>query len=147
MNAPSAIGPLHKVVVIDDNPIIQRAVYFALRDKGCTVLMCGNITDALALVRREHPELIVLDINFPFDGSLSGDRDGFWALNWLHSQIEDAKNTPVIMISSDDAEKARPRALAAGAVAFLQKPINKDELVKLVLELVGHKPAPALPAV
>src|SRR6185295_13734476 len=97
MNAPAPNAQLHKVVVIDDNPIIQRAVYFALRDKGCTVLMCGNITESLALIRREHPELIILDINFPTEGALDGDRDGFWALNWLHSQIAEAKNTPVIM--------------------------------------------------
>ena len=147
MNAPTAIGPLHKILVIDDNPIIQRAVYFALRDKGCTVLMCGNITESLGLIRKEHPELIILDINFPTEGALDGERDGYWALNWLHQQIEDAKHTPVIMISSDDPETARPRSLAAGAVAFLQKPINKDELVKLTLELVGQKSAPAMPAV
>src|SRR5450756_118983 len=100
MNTPSTIGPSHKVVVIDDNPIIQRAIYFTLRDKGCTVFMCGNITESLALIRRERPELIILDINFPSEGALDGERDGYWALDWLHHQVEDAKNTPIIMTVS-----------------------------------------------
>jgi CheY-like chemotaxis protein len=142
----SQISQLHKVLVIDDNPIIQRAVYFALRDHGCIVLMCGNVTEALGLMRREQPELVVLDINFPPDGGLDGERDGFWALTWMH-QVEEVKNIPVIMISSDDPLKSRIRALAAGAAAFLQKPVNKEELVRLVMKFTGQKPVHAAPAV
>ncbi|MDR3458152.1 MAG: response regulator [Verrucomicrobiae bacterium] len=129
---------LHKVLVVDDNPIIQRAVYFALRDKGCSVLMCGDVTGALGHIRREQPEVIVMDINFPPDGGMDGERDGFWALNWIR-QVKETQNTPVIMISSDDPVTARPRALAAGAVAYLQKPVDNDELARLVLELIAER--------
>ena len=41
MNLPNSTPLLGKVMVIDDNPIIQRAVYFALRDHDIKVLMCG----------------------------------------------------------------------------------------------------------
>jgi CheY-like chemotaxis protein len=145
MPIPTIICPLHKVLVIDDNPIILRAVYFALRDKGCSVLMCGDVTGAMRHIRQERPELIVLDIHFPPESGLDGERDGFWALNWMR-QLKESQDTPVIMISSDDPEIARPRALAAGAAAFLQKPIDKDELAKLVLHLIeqSHAPAAAL---
>ena len=141
MNLPNPIPMLGKVLVIDDNPIIQRAVYFSLRDHGLKVLMCGDVTEALQLIRTEHPALIVLDINFPPDGSLSGERDGFWALDWIH-RVEEIKHTPVIMISSDDPAKVRPRALAAGAAEFLQKPLDKIELVRLVKELIAKHAAP-----
>ena len=140
MNPPTAGAPRHKVLVIDDNPIIQRAVYFALRDHGCTVLMCGDVTEALALMRRETPGLIVLDINFPADGGMDGDRNGFWALNWMH-HVEEVKNIPVIMISSEDPAQARPRALAAGAAAFLQKPVDKTALATLAVKLLNPVPA------
>jgi CheY-like chemotaxis protein len=141
MNAPTAIPTIGKVLVIDDNPIIQRAVYFSLRDHGVKVLMCGDVTGALHVVREEHPDVVLLDINFPPDAMLAGERDGFWALDWMH-HVQGCGEIPVIMISSDDATTTRPRAIAAGAVAFLKKPLDKVELVRLVKELLARKNIP-----
>jgi chemosensory pili system protein ChpA (sensor histidine kinase/response regulator) len=140
MNPPNTIPAHAKVLVIDDNPIIQRAVYFALRDHGIKVLMCGDITDGLHLIREEMPDLIVLDINFPPDGMISGERDGFWALDWMH-HVQGVKDIPVIMISSADPITTRPRVLAAGAAEFLQKPLNKAELIRLTQELIARTAA------
>ncbi|MEY4918771.1 MAG: hypothetical protein RL616_2684 [Verrucomicrobiota bacterium] len=140
MNA-TATAPLKgKVLVIDDNPIIQRAVYFCLRDHGVKVLMSGDVTESLHMIRQEQPDVIVLDINFPPDVMFGNQRDGFWAIDWMH-RVQGIKDTPIIMISSDDPEKVRARALAAGAVEFLQKPLNKAQLVALVLELIVKKSA------
>ena len=72
MNALPLNDAYGKVLVIDDNPIIQRAVYFALREKVRKVLMCGDVSEALHIIREEHPDLIVLDIHFPPDGMLVG---------------------------------------------------------------------------
>lgn len=129
-----------KVLVIDDNPIIQRTVYFCLRDHGCKVLMSGDVTDALQIIRGEQPDVVVLDINFPPDAAVGGERDGFWALDWMH-RVQGVADTPVIMISGDDAATARPRALAAGAAAFLQKPLDEAELIRLVKGLAERKQA------
>jgi CheY-like chemotaxis protein len=142
MNAQPAAPSLGKILVIDDNPIIQRTMYFALRDKGYTVLMSGVIADALNVVRNEKPDLILLDINFPLDVSAgsAGRRDGFWALDWMH-RMEEAKGTPIIIISSDDPATAQPRAIAAGAAAYFHKPINKNEMTATVASLLGGRPA------
>lgn len=141
MPLPSNIPYLGKVLVIDDNPIIQRAVYFALRDHGIPVLMCGDVTDSLHIVREELPDLVVLDINFPPDGSLiGGERDGFWALDWLR-RVDEIRNTPVIMISSAEAETTAAKALAAGASAFLPKPLDRRQLVDLVKKLLTARSA------
>jgi len=51
-----------KILVIYDNPIIQRTIYFALRDKGYAVLMSGDISGALEIVRQEPLDAILLDI-------------------------------------------------------------------------------------
>ncbi|HTB84208.1 MAG TPA: response regulator [Candidatus Sulfotelmatobacter sp.] len=132
-----------KVLVVDDNPIILRTVYFCLRDHDCRVLMCGDVTNALRHIRDEEPDVVVLDINFPPEGVNGGERDGFWALDWMH-RVQGLSDTPVIMISNDDAATARPRALAAGALAFLQKPLDKAELIRLVKGLAARKQAAAL---
>jgi CheY-like chemotaxis protein len=137
-------GPvLGKILVIDDNPIIQRAVYFQFRDEGYKVLMSGDITESLTIVRTEKPDVILLDINFPADiTSGSGVRDGFWAINWLN-KMDEAKGIPIIIISSDSPAESEPRALAAGAVAFFPKPLDKDKLLATVQKLMAaKKPAP-----
>ena len=130
-----------KILVVDDNPIIQRTLYFALRDRGYQVFMCGEISEALNLVRKEMPNLILLDINFPPDASVGGGgvRDGFWALAWMR-RMEELKGVPIVIISSDDPTTASPRAQAAGAAAYLHKPIAKEMLTLTVAELLLENP-------
>jgi len=146
MNPAPAAPSIGKILVVDDNPIIQRTMYFALRDKGYTVLMSGDITEALQIVRKERPDLILLDINFPPDGSVGGGgvRDGFWALAWMQ-RMDEVKGVPIIIISSDDPATASPRAQAAGAAAYLHKPINKVDLALTVAELLAQKKSAAPP--
>ncbi len=145
MKVDSAKTPLGKILVIDDNPIIQRAVYFSLRDRGYKVFMSGEIADALNLIRKEKPDLILLDINFPADGSVigSGGRDGFWALDWM-KRMDEVKGVPIAIISSDAPEKSEARALAAGAVAYFHKPVDREILANAILKLLAQK-TPATP--
>lgn len=133
-----------RILVVDDNPIIQRTVYFALRDKGYAVLMCGEISAALKTIREQRPDVILLDLNFPPDavGADYDLRDGFWVLDWLH-RMDEAKGTPVIVVSSDAVEKSKLRALAAGASAFCQKPIDRQELAATIASLLAGKSAAA----
>ena len=129
-------GPIHgKILVIDDNPIIQRAVYLMFRDRGYKILMSGDIADAMSVVRYEHPNLILMDINFDTHSSLLEAGDGFSATEWLH-QIPEAQELPVVIISSAEAEEAEPLALLAGAVAYLQKPFDPEKLFALVKKYI-----------
>lgn len=138
MNATAKSGTQSKILVVDDNPIIQRAMYFALRDKGYTVLMVGDVSSALKIVREQHPSAIVLDLNFPPDISLGGSglRDGFWALDWL-KKVEEVKDIPVIVVSSDPPEKSKLHAMASGAAAYFEKPVDKDKLAVTMAALLG----------
>src|SRR5580692_10682454 len=145
---PAPAAPSNgKILVVDDNPIIQRAVFFQLRDKGFKVLMCGDLTEALTVVRAEKPDVIVLDIHFPGENSTIGEaRDGFWATKWFRRN-EESRNTPVILISSADPAEAEPRALAAGAAGYLPKPLDKEKLVAVIQKLMAEKKpdAPSTP--
>ncbi len=144
MMPAQATTVLRKILVIDDNPIIQRAVYFALRDKGFLVLMSGTISDALNLIHQQKPELILLDLNFPVDSSDLGVSlsDGFTALQWLR-RTDHAKNLPIVVISGSNEGESRPRALALGASAYLAKPLDKEKLQTLIVTLLGkHPPNP-----
>lgn len=127
-----------KILVIDDNPIIQRTLYFALRDYGHTVLMSGEISAALKTIRQERLSAIILDLNFPLDADTTDPipRDGFWALDWLQ-RVGEAKGIPILVISGDAPEKSKARALAAGAAAYFQKPVAKQELAATLARLLA----------
>ena len=131
---------LRKILVIDDNLIIQRTIYFALRDKGFLVLMAGTISDALNLIRQQKPELVLLDLNFPADSSDLGVSlsDGFAALEWLQ-RTDHTRHIPVIIISGANAAESRPRARAAGAAEYFEKPIDKEKLQTVILGLLGRQ--------
>lgn len=131
-------APRGQILVIDDNPIIQRTLYFALRDRGYEVSFTGEIAEALRMVHKAKPSLILLDINFPPDASLAGGgtRDGFWALDWMR-RMDELKGVPIVIISSDDPVTASPRARAAGAAGYLHKPISKETLALTVAELLN----------
>jgi DNA-binding response OmpR family regulator len=55
-------------------------------------------------------------------------------------RMDEVKNVPIVIISSDDPAVASPRAQAAGADAYLHKPISKDSLVLTVAELLKNNP-------
>jgi CheY-like chemotaxis protein len=141
-------GPLRfttgKILVIDDSPFIQRAAYSRLRDHGFKLLTCGNLTEALMNIRLEKPDVILLDINFPDQLPLTNEvRDGFWTAGWL-KRMAAARDIPVILISGDSPATAEPRAQAAGAVAYFQKPFNHDALLSTVEKLMASKKPQAL---
>jgi CheY-like chemotaxis protein len=121
-------GPTHgKILVIDDNPHIQRAVFLLFRDRGYKILMSGNIADALSVVRSERPNLILMDLSFATQNSVTGASGAFSATEWLN-QIPDAEKLPVVISSSINSEAIEGRALAAGAVGYLQKPFDSEKL-------------------
>lgn len=150
MIPPVTNTTLGKILVVDDNPIIQRTMYFALRDLGYAVLMAGDIAGALKIIREQPLKLILLDLNFPPDASVGSTsmRDGFWVLDWVH-RLEEARGTSVIVISSDPPEKSKAHALASGAAAYFHKPVDREELSATVTALLAPKvgaaaaPAPA----
>lgn len=141
MQPDTTSPPPLKILVIDDNRIIQQSLQLALQPRGYKVFLAGDIATALKTVREEKPGLLLLDINFPPDSSsFGGNRDGFWALDWLR-HMGAVNDMPVIVISGEEPENLKPRALAAGAAAYFQKPINADELAATIAGLLaGKKP-------
>jgi two-component system alkaline phosphatase synthesis response regulator PhoP len=124
-----------KVLIVDDNRIIIKAIEFKLKSKGFEVCSATDGSAAVSAVRREKPDLIVLDVNFPPDVGHGGGIawDGFLILQWLR-QIDEARQTPVIFMST---EECQDRALAVGAVAFFQKPVNSESFLSVVQRVLG----------
>ena len=123
------------ILIVDDDRVVQQALALKLKASGYDVLEAEDGAAAVSTVRRQKPDLILLDISFPPDVAHGGGVpwDGFLILNWLR-RLDEGKDVPVVFITASDPAKHKSRALAAGAVSFFQKPLAIDELLKLIAQ-------------
>jgi CheY-like chemotaxis protein len=138
MSVESASGRPKKILVVDDNEIILKTVSLKLQGAGYQVITALDGSEAVAAARRETPDLILLDISFPPDvGGVEW--DGFRIMEWFH-RLETAKKVPVIIITGGEDSKNKERAVASGAVAFFNKPIDHDDLIKVIRATLTEAP-------
>ena len=134
-------APPKKILVVDDNEIVIKTITLKLQGAGYQVLAAMDGSEAVALARKETPDLILLDISFPADvGSIEW--DGFRLMEWFH-RLDSARRIPVIVITANEEPKTKERATAAVAVAFFQKPLEHDYLLKVVRATLGESVNPA----
>ena len=136
-----------KILVVDDNLVVVKALSMKLESSGYEVLTAEDGSSAVAMARKERPDLIVLDISFPPDVGHGGGVpwDGFLIMGWLR-RLDEAKNIPIIIITGGEPEKYKKRALAAGAVDFFQKPVDNEQLLAAIHKALGDAAAGAPPA-
>jgi len=130
---------LTKILVVDDDQVILKTIRHKLERVGYRVATALDGTEAIAAIRVEKPDLILLDITFPPD-VFGVPWDGFRIMEWLH-HLDGPKKIPVIIITGGQEVKNKERALAAGAVAFFNKPINHDDLLKVIQETLTSVPS------
>ena len=131
-----------KILVVDDNKIILRTLRKKLEAVGYLVLTADDGSTAVSTVRHEKPDLVILDIYFPPDVGHGGGVpwDGFLILDWLR-RMEEAVNTPIIIITGQGSNADRERCLAAGVAGFFYKPINPEELLASIEQNLETTPS------
>jgi CheY-like chemotaxis protein len=129
-----------KILIVDDSPIILKTLSMKLKASGYAALTAEDGAGAVGTVRRERPDLILLDLTFPPDVAHGGGVpwDGFLIMNWLR-RIDEAQGIPIIVITGGDAAQYKDQAMAAGAVSFFQKPIDNDELLTVIRQTLGEE--------
>ncbi len=128
-------GTPAKILVVDDNEVVVKAICLKLKGVGYQVATAQDGAEAVSRVRMEKPDLILLDITFPPD--VAGvPWDGFRIMEWLH-RVDESRKIPIIIITGGNDVKDKERAMARGAVAFFHKPINNDDLLKLIRATLG----------
>jgi DNA-binding response OmpR family regulator len=114
----------HKILVIDDDPDLVRALRLRLRANNYDISTAGDGYSAIATAQKEQPDLIVLDLGLPAG-------DGFVVLERLQKS-DSLSAVPVIVLSARDPQDNEARALRAGAAAFFQKPADNEELLNVI---------------
>jgi CheY-like chemotaxis protein len=123
-------APAKKILVVDDNEIILKTVSLKLQGAGYQVITALDGAEAVAAARKEAPDLVLLDVSFPPDvGGVEW--DGFRIMEWFR-RMEAVKKTPVIIITGGQDVGLKERAVAVGALAFFHKPIDHDDLLKVI---------------
>ena len=127
-----------KILVVDDDEVILRTLSITLSSNGYYAFLAADGPEAVRVVTREKPDLILLDLVFPVDASNVGGalQDGFFIIQWLR-RMGEAEQIPIIVISGDNSTKDRQRALDAGAVGFFTKPIDHAELLATIHKVLG----------
>jgi CheY-like chemotaxis protein len=144
-SAPGTAGK--KILIVDDSVVILKLLSSKLRTSGYQVFTAVDGSEAVSTVRRERPDLILLDINFPPDVGHGGGVawDGFLIMSWLR-RMDEALHTPVIIITGNGQEQSRDRCMKVGVSGYFQKPINNEELLAAIARLLGTAmhPSPAV---
>lgn len=124
-----------RVLIVDDEPAIRRALNANLTGHGFLVDTAGNGSEALSEYARNHPDIVLLDLVLP-------GMDGLQIIEWIRSQA----NTPIIVLSVKGAERDKVAALDAGADDYLTKPFGVEELLARVRVALRHAARPAVGA-
>ena len=120
-----------RVLVVDDEATIRDVIADALREPGYEVQTASNGVEALTLMHRWLPDIIVLDLMMPrLDGA------GFTELMRVNPAFVEI---PVLLVTA--AYGAEAAAKQAGARAWLSKPFELDHLVQMVAQL-ANEPGP-----
>ncbi|MGD2207174.1 MAG: response regulator, partial [Anaerolineae bacterium] len=113
-----------RVLVVDDDKEIVRLLHAYLEQASYQVLTAYDGETALHILRRERPDLVVLDLMLP-------DRDG-WDVTRIVRSDENLKATPIIMLTARVEDHDKIVGLELGADDYVAKPFNPREVVARV---------------
>lgn len=123
-----------RALIVDDSSVMRKIVERSLRQAGLDlvqVLEAGNVAEALAVVRDHAVDLVLCDINMPV-------MDGIEFVQRLHA-MENTKNVPVVMITTEGSESHVVQALSAGARGYIRKPFTPDQVKEHVVPVLENK--------
>lgn len=125
-------NPADPLLVVDDESSFLRSIEIRLRLAGVSNLItCADSRDALSLLRRGRPSAVLLDLHMPF---ISG-----WEL--MRIIVQEWPEVPVVVITANDEIDAVVRAIKAGAVDYLVKPLEEEHLLTLLTRLFEESDA------
>jgi two-component system, OmpR family, KDP operon response regulator KdpE len=117
------------ILVVDDEPPIRRFLRTSLTAQGYNALEADDGKSALEMLRRNHVDVLVLDLGLPGMG-------GFEVIE----QLRDAGSAlPIIVLSSRTDEAGKVKALDLGADDYVMKPFGMDELLARIRAAVRHR--------
>ena len=131
VDAPLVATPsvLAKVLIVDDLEDARWVLSNLIRLAGFAPIEAASGEEALARIRQEAPEVVLLDVGLP-------DMDGFEVLTWIKAHD---KTIPVIMVTAHGKSHDAVRAIRSGAYDYVIKPFSNEDIVITVRHVIEEK--------
>jgi two-component system, chemotaxis family, chemotaxis protein CheY len=123
-----------RTLIVDDSSVMRKIVERSLRQAGLEisqVLEAANGAEALGVVKANKVDLILCDINMPV-------MDGLEFVKQL-AGVENARDVPVVMITTEGSEGHVVQALSAGARGYIRKPFTPDQVKAQIVPVLTRK--------
>ncbi|HAR45631.1 MAG: two-component system response regulator [Nitrospirae bacterium GWC2_57_13] len=124
--------PDYHFLVVEDSPTMRQLITFALkRIPGSKIVEANDGIDALKKLSTQKFDIILTDINMPI-------MDGLKLVSMVRNDPAH-KAIPIVIITTEGAEEDRKRGLSLGANAYIAKPIQTQELLNVITEILSKK--------
>lgn len=115
---------MKSVLLVDDDTAVLLSTGIGLKKMGYTVYTCKDAVSAISAVRKNKPDVVVLDVSLPAG-------DGFGVADRL-ARLDGSAATPIVFITGSNDAGLRDRAKKMGAVGFFKKPFDVTQLADAV---------------
>jgi pilus assembly protein CpaE len=120
-----------KILVVDDDPDVQRTLAYTLKQEGYQVVVAGDGAEGFRLWSTESPALMLLDIMLP-------KLDGYQVAAKIRAEEGPTAHVPIIMLTAEREVEQKVRGLRAGADDYLIKPFHTAELLARIKSLLAR---------
>ena len=120
-----------KILVVDDDPNVQRLLQYTLKQEGYDVVTASDGTEGFRLWDTESPDLILLDVMLP-------KLDGYQVATKIRAEEGPGRHVPIIMLTAEREVEQKVRGLRAGADDYLIKPFHPAELIARIKSLLAR---------
>jgi len=120
-----------KILVVDDDPNVQRLLQYTLKQEGYEVAVASDGAEGFRMWGAEIPDLILLDVMLP-------KLDGYQVAQKIRAEEGDTGHVPIIMLTAEREVEQKVRGLRAGADDYLIKPFHPAELLARIKSLLAR---------
>src|SRR4029078_5745789 len=120
-----------KILVVDDDPNVQRLLQYTLKQEGYDVVIAGDGAEGFRLWGQVIPDLVLLYVMLP-------KLDGYQVAQKIREQEGGASHVPIIMLTAEREVEQKVRGLRAGADDYLIKPFHPAELMARIKSLLAR---------
>lgn len=119
-----------RILIVEDDGDVRLGYHIRLKANNYDTYFAADSLSGITEARKHQPDLIILDLGLPAG-------DGFVVMERLKANTY-LSVIPVIIVTGRDPYANRERALRAGAKAFLQKPVDNNELLAVIQRCLGE---------